>query len=265
MRLACVQSDVVFGDISANAEVICLSLGGYKKQGVDLVMYPEAFLTGYCYDSEEHALEAALPISGSENDLRWDKPVVDFITESVNKNDIMVVVGTIAKDERRLRNIAMLFEPGKPVRAYYKCHLPYMGVDRFVVPGDNIPVFDTRLGKIGMNICFDLRHPEPFRIMGMRGADLILLPTNWPDAPHTERDALCRARAVENKVFFASCNRTGDENGFEFRGRSGIYDFEGRELATAGTEDEVIIADLDLALSREKDNRCSGDGSHHYL
>ena len=252
MRLACVQESPIFGDIDPNAVMIASRLNTLKAQGIDLVLYPEAYLTGYCYDSAEQAMSVALPISGDENNISWNHPLVDKIAESVTQNDILLVVGTIAKDDKRLRNIAMLFEPGKPVCAYYKCHLPYMGVDRFVVPGYNIPVFETRLGNIGINICFDLRHPESFRIMGMNGADLILLPTNWPDAPHTERDALCRARAVENKIFFASCNRTGDENGFQFRGRSGIYDFEGRELALAKTGDEVIVADIDLTLAREK-------------
>jgi predicted amidohydrolase len=103
-----------------------------------------------------------------------------------------------------------------------------------------------------MLICFDVRFPEASRILALKGADIIVLPTNWPKGADISADILCIARAAENKVYVATCNRVGKEKGFEFIGKSKIIDSFGNVIASAGAEEETIIGDLDFSLSRTK-------------
>ena len=151
-----------------------------------------------------------------------------------------------------LYNGACLIEPTGKVSEYRKTHLPELGLDRFVSPGDSLPVFDTAIGKIGIAICFDLRPPEAVRCLALKGAEVIVVPTNWPEGAEFTPTHTIASRAHENRVFVAACNRVGVENGFTFIGRSGIWDVTGRVLASAGAGDDVIRADIDLAQAREK-------------
>jgi predicted amidohydrolase len=140
------------------------------------------------------------------------------------------------------------------VGKYRKTHLPHLGVDRFVAPGDApLDVYDTAIGRIGLNICFDVRFPEPARVLALNGADLIALPTNWPEGAESAPDYLVNARAIENRVTYVAVDREGAERGFRFIGRSKIVDYRGQTLAEASPDREAIIYDtLDLELARDK-------------
>jgi predicted amidohydrolase len=140
------------------------------------------------------------------------------------------------------------------MRRYVKTHLPELGYDKFVRGGDALPVFDTEFGRVGILICFDLRHPEAARCLALAGADLIVLPTNWPDGAEMAAEHIALVRAAENKVFLATCDRVGTENGTHFIGLSKIIDPYGRVLASAGDSEAIIEADIDLSRARDKRN-----------
>lgn len=242
IRIACVQSNVVFGDPSANTKKAIADLEFLKEQGVQLAVFPEAFLTGYCVECAEDARQIGIQASELE-DLR----------RACDRLDMMAVVGFAEREGDTLFNSAALLEPDCPPRVYRKSHLPELGLDKFVGQGKGpLQLFETRIGKIGVLICFDMRFPEATRMLALQGADLIVLPTNWPEGAEVSADHIAIARAAENRVFFATCNRVGEENGFRFIGRSKIVSPTGQVLAAAGGEEETIIADLDFALARQK-------------
>jgi len=243
MRIACVQSHVVFGDPVANAAKAVSHIADLKQRGVELVLFPEAFLTGYCVDSESEATRIAIDSQSV---------ALSMLREASEQYDVIVVAGYAEAEGDAVYNTAALFEPGQASRTYRKTHLPHLGLDRFVRAGDELPVFETRLGRIGILICFDQRPPEATRTMALQGADLIVLPTNWPVGAEVAAEHLSIARAAENRVFLATCNRVGEENGFTFIGRSKVVHPTGRLLAAAGAEEEVLIADLDFADARQK-------------
>jgi len=243
MRVAAVQSNVTFNDPIANAERAIAKLKGLKGDGVELAVFPEAYLTGYCVTSTEAAASIAIP--ASHESLRQLKQASEEL-------DMLVVVGFAEVDGENLYNSAALFEPGKDVRYYRKTHLPDLGLDKFVCPGDAIDVFETRLGKIGVLICFDLRPPEATRSLALQGAELVVLPTNWPVGAEVSADHIAIARAGENRVFVVTCNRVGEENGFRFIGRSKIVNPGGQVLAAGADEETVLVADLDLSVARQK-------------
>lgn len=253
MRLACVQTDVVFNDPQANLQVALQKIAEAKSQGTDLLVFPEAFLTGYCVDTPEQAQEIALRVHCDKDyEVTDAHPSIVALQSAAVENDLHLVFGTAGKDDYGLFNCALLAEPNGRLRRYVKTHLPCLGYDRFVDPGDDLPVFQTALGAVGILVCYDLRPPEAARVLALRGAELIVLPTNWPVRKGVSPSVMCPTRAIENKVFFASCNRIGEENGFSFRGESAIYDCNGTLLAEVATEDKIIYADLDLPQARNK-------------
>jgi predicted amidohydrolase len=118
--------------------------------------------------------------------------------------------------------------------------------------GSALPVFSTAIGNIGVLICYDIRFPEAARTLGLDGADIITLPTNWPEGAEVSPTYMVPARAAENRVFVVSTNRVGVENGFRFIGRSAIHDITGAPITAAAGEETVLIADIDVARARVK-------------
>lgn len=241
------QTNVVFGDAMANAREAVRMLEELKKEGVQLAVFPEAYLTGYAVDNSEQASDIAIRMEGE----LLAEPI-GLLRDACQRLGIIAIVGLAASDDNGLLNAAMLFEPGKSPRRYAKVHLPDMGLDKFVRPGNEMPVFDTAIGRIGILICFDMRPPEAARVLSLKGADIIVLPTNWPEGASVSSEHICIARAAENRVYFLTCNRVGTENGFTFIGRSKIIDPTGKVLAEAAYGPEVITADLDLEQARQK-------------
>jgi len=243
MRVACVQSNVIYGNPMANSSSAVARIEHLARQGVDLILFPECYLTGYCVDSAEEAGRIAIPN---------DHPAVRSIVDACAQAGLHCIVGYAGRDGEDVYNGACLIEPNGKVHEYRKTHLPELGLDKFVRPGKNLPVFETAIGRIGIAICFDLRPPEVVRCLALKGAELIAVPTNWPEGAEFAPAYISPVRANENRVFLAACNRIGTENGFRFIGRSGIWGVAGNPIAAAADGDEVIMADIDLALAREK-------------
>lgn len=243
IKVASVQSNVAFADPLGNASSAIGMLEGLRNEGVSLAVFPEAFLTGYCVSSHSEAESIAIPQSHK---------AIERLREASNRFGIIVVVGFAEIDQRFLHNSAVLLEPGKPPRFYRKTHLPELGLDRFVVPGRDLQVFETAIGRIGILICFDQRVPEAARVLSLAGAEIIVLPTNWPVGAETSAEHVCITRAAENRVFFITSNRVGDEAGFHFIGGSKIIAPTGRVLAAAGATETILIAEIDPAEARDK-------------
>jgi predicted amidohydrolase len=136
-------------------------------------------------------------------------------------------------------------------------HLPYLGVDRFATPGpDPAEVYDLAGMRVGVLICYDLRFPEAARMCALDGADLIALPTNWPEGVQFHPGIFAPARAAENHVYLLACDRVGTERGTTFIGRSILLDTNGKELARASdTEEEIIVGEVDWELARQTHHR----------
>ncbi len=253
MKIACAQLNVSFNDPNANADQVICQLGRLKQDGVDLVIFPEAFLTGYCVGSMAEAERIAIRVTvDAKGEVVESHESLERIRKFTNDLEVGCIVGFAGSTGSELYNGAILFEPGRTPRQYMKTHLPYLGYDRFAKTGNALDVFETKWGRIGILICFDARPPEAARTLALKGADLIVLPTNWPIGAEVSANHVGISRAAENKVFFASCNRVGVENGTQFIGLSKIIHCSGRVLAAAGADEEVIVAEIDLLEARQK-------------
>jgi predicted amidohydrolase len=173
---------------------------------------------------------------------------------------VYVVCGLLQRDGDLLRNAAVLVGPQGLIGTYWKTHLPFLGVDRFVTPGDELTVYDTPLGRIGVEICYDLRFPEVTRTLALKGADIVAHPTNFPVAARIQTELITVARAAENRIYLLTANRVGKERGGEFCGWSQIVDPFGTRLAEAGeTEETLLVAEVDIEKARDKDYVIPGE------
>ncbi|MFO0974887.1 MAG: carbon-nitrogen hydrolase family protein [Planctomycetaceae bacterium] len=245
MRIAGIQTDVVFKDISANLAKLDATVRDEVRQGTELTIFPECYSTGYCFDSLEEAMAFGESIPG---------PSTDRVARLCRELNTFVIFGMLELSGKDLFNAAVLIGPDGLIGSYRKVHLPYLGVDRFTTPGDRpFEVFTAGSVRIGMLICYDGGFPEAARVLAIRGADLIALPTNWPPGGAYMAEYSINSRAMENGIYFAAVNRVGTENGFSFIGKSRICNPTGATMtslddATAG----VLRADIDPAQARTK-------------
>jgi 5-aminopentanamidase len=244
ITIALAQIDIAFADRERNLAKMLEVLAQAAREGAKLVVYPEAALTGYCYESLNEAWPQGEPVPG---------PSTQRMAEACQRLGVHCIYGLLETDGNRLFNACALVGPTGVVGSYRKIHLPFLGVDRFTTPGDRpFAVHEAAGMKIGMHICYDGGFPEPARVMTLLGADLIVLPTNWP--PGAECMAACavNTRAMETNIYYAACDRVGDERGFHFIGQSKICDPRGRVLAEAGDSEQVLYAQIDVVFAREK-------------
>jgi len=229
----------VLGDPQTNREKIIAHIRSAAERDAKLVMFPECALTGYAYNS----LAEAVPFAE-----RIDGPSSEAIAEACRETGTHAVAGFIESDGDKFYNAAMLVGPNGVAGSYRKVHLPFIGIDRFLTPGDRqFNVFDLPFGKVGMNICYDISFPEAARVLKLMGAELIALITNWPEAAWRSPEFVANTRALENHLFYAATDRVGTEGGWKFIGRSKIVDCNGDTLAEAGVEDEeLLVAALDF-------------------
>ena len=104
-----------------------------------------------------------------------------------------------------------------------------------------------------MHICYDCNFPESARVMALLGADILVLPTNWPQGREKVVQYVINTRAYENKVHIVAANRVGQERGTKFIGNSKIVDAWGDTIVQASGDDEQIIyAEISLSEARQK-------------
>jgi predicted amidohydrolase len=240
-KIACVQMDVSIGQVEENRRRVIERLRTAAESGAELVIFPECALTGYCFESLEEAAPFAESINGGS---------ATALAAACTEAGAYAIVGFIEKEGSNYYNAAMIVGPGGAgvIGNYRKVHLPFLGVDRFLTPGDQqFRVFDLPFGRVGVNICYDASFPEAARALKLLGAELIILPTNWPTGAWRTPEFVLNARSCENHVNFAAANRCGVERGWEFIGRSKLIDVNGDTIAEATRSgEEILFAEIDL-------------------
>jgi predicted amidohydrolase len=251
MHVAVAQTQPRLGENDRNLEAGIARLEEAVAAGAELLVLPECAIPGYMFDSLEEAMPFAEEIPG---------PTTEALDAACRRLGAHVVCGVLERDGDVLYNAAVLVGPDGLIGSYRKTHLPFLGVDRFTTPGDELSVFDTPLGRIGLEICYDLRFPEVTRTLALRGADIVAHPTNFPMAAKVQTEVITRARAAENRIYLLTANRVGKERWGEFCGWSQIVDPFGKRLVEADeTEEKLLVADIDLEKARDKDYVIPGE------
>jgi predicted amidohydrolase len=251
MRVAVAQMEPKLAEKERNLDTALERLEEAAAAGAQLLVLPECAIPGYMFDSADEALPYAEEIPG---------PTTEAFERECARLGVHAITGLLERDGDTLYNAAILVGPDGLIGSYRKTHLPFLGVDRFVTPGDELKVFDTALGRIGLIICYDLRFPEVTRTLALQGADMVALPTNFPMAAKLQCDVIAPARAAENRVYLLVANRVGKERWGEFCGWSQIVDPYGTRLTEAGeTEEALLLADVELEKARDKDYVVPGE------
>ena len=245
VKIAAVQMDPKIMKKRENLDRILMEIKAATNNSADLIVFPECALTGYVFDSREEAIPFMETIPG---------PSTDELVAYCRELGVHVIVGLLEKDADKCFNTAVLIGPQGLVGKYRKNHLPFLGIDRFLDPGDKpFQVYSTPIGNIGIHICYDCNFPESARVMALQGADILALPTNWPDGRGKTAQYVVNTRAFENKVHLVAVDRVGIERGAKFLGHSKIVDAWGDTLVEADNEEErAIYAEVKLTDAREK-------------
>lgn len=246
-KIACVQMDCQISDKDSNLRQVRNRLQEAAGQGAQLVIFPECILTGYCFESKEEAWPLAETLPG---------PSTATLAQDCRQLKVWTVVGMLESrpDDGAMFNVCALVGPHGLAAVYRKIHLPYLGLDRFSTPGDRpFAVHDLGDLRLGMTICYDGSFPESARVLTLLGADLVVLPTNWPAGASRTAEVAVPTRALENHIYYAACNRIGEERGFGFIGRSQIVACDGSHLAQShNAEPAILYAQIDPQRARQK-------------
>jgi predicted amidohydrolase len=215
-------------------------------EGAELIVLPEMF---HCPYSKEYFVRYAEPSDG---------PVAQKLSTWAKNNGVWLIGGSIPEQSgERMYNTSLCYDSNvKLVAKHRKVHLFDINIENgikfmeseFFTPGKDITVFDTEFGQIGVAICFDIRFPEIFRAMAMRGARLIIVPAqfNTTTGPAHWENTI-RSRALDNQLFVAAASCARDESfSYIAYGHSAIADPWGRIIASADEKEAILHCSLDF-------------------
>lgn len=213
-----------------------------QAKGADLVVVPELANTGYNFESKEQAVQLAESVDNS--------PFLNFLSNQAKKLNLYIVSGFHEIDNNLLYNTSILIGPNGIIGKYRKIHLFMNEFDFFEKGNLGLPVYDIGICKVGMLICFDWFFPEVWRILALKGADIICHPSNLV-LPYAQQAV--PVHGMINKTFNITANRYGTERGVTFSGKSIISNPSGKTLAVAASnKDKVSIVDMDINQARNK-------------
>jgi len=242
LRAAGIQMNILPRDCEGNLGVAVDRITAAAAAGADLVCLPEMFPTGFDY---EYIGVRAEPLTG---------PFMTALTETARDAGIHLVCGSYPEREgEKIYNTAVLIGPGgRIIGKYRKIHLfPLMEENLYLSSGHEIPIFETDLGKLGIMICYDIRFPELARALALRGAEIILVPAEFPYPRLDHWKCLLKARAVENQCYIMAVNRVGTSGSARFFGNSSIYDPWGELIAGSGDDEAVVTGVIDTQVIEE--------------
>jgi deaminated glutathione amidase len=252
MRAAAVQMSSR-SDVGANRASADRLVRAAAADGAELIVLPEKWTA---MGTDEQLLAAAEPLEG---------PTLEWTRSLARELGVELVAGSFCEripGRDKLANTSVHVDARGELRAVYrKIHMFDVEVGGRAYresdledPGDEVVLSHTAAGvELGLSICYDLRFPELYRILAVRGARVLVVPAAFTLA--TTRDhweTLLRARAIENQAFVVAANQVGEHpGGNRSGGRSMIVDPWGVVLAQAPDREGHISAELDLARLQE--------------
>jgi predicted amidohydrolase len=250
VTVACAQLPLAIGDVDANRARARNAIELAAAAGAQVIVLPELCNSGYVFSGPDEARGLAETSTG---------PTVSEWQELAHRLGVLIVGGFCELDlQGRLRNSAAIVDPGGLQVVYHKAHL-WDRETLIFTPGDAGPaVVDTRFGRLGAMVCYDLEFPEWVRLAALAGTQLLCVPTNWPRSPRPAGErpmevVRAQASAAVNRMFIAVCDRVASERDIEWVGGSVVIDADGWPLTPSLTERPgQVAASCDLFEAQNK-------------
>ena len=235
LKLALVQMDCRLGRPHENLARIEELLREAAAGGSQLAVFPELCTTGYNLS----VIGKKIPSMA----LNLDSPEIKRLKDLCRDLCIYAVIPMALcgpEGQRPYNGLIFIDDKGRLIGTYAKCHL-YDQERNYFQPGNDFPVFDTPLGKIGCMICYDAGFPESARLLRLKGAELILCPSAWNARDKIPWDLNMAQRALENSCYLAAVNRFGREEDLYMAGWSQVTAPDGRVIVKMSEEKEGIL------------------------
>ena len=258
MNFSIIQMSMKAGDKDANVSKAEKMIDeAVEKYSANIVGLPELFTAEYFAQwIDRKYFSYAEPIPG---------PTTNRIAKKAKQHGIYIIAPIFeeARKGEYYNSAAMIAPDGRILGVYRKMHIPMgkipelgsWGYEKFYFrSGSDFPVFETKLGTIGIYICWDRHFPEGWRILTLKGADVIFVPVASMGKFLGETFSMeIKIMAYQNQCYVAAANRVGVEGELNFYGGSHIVDPIGNFIAgpASDKEEETLCATLDLDIVRQ--------------
>ncbi|MBS1691377.1 MAG: carbon-nitrogen hydrolase family protein [Actinobacteria bacterium] len=244
-------------DLEQNYAVITSLAEEARDRGVDLLVLPEAAIGGYLSSLGNHGDTVKTTTRSLPPAIRVDGPEIARVQQIVG--DLVIAIGfcELDADGETRYNAAAVLDGGTVYGTYRKVHQP-LGEGMSYSAGSTYGVFDTPVGRVGLQICYDKAFPEAARIMALDGAQIIASLSAWPAARTATAENLQDdrwtyrfnqfdvARALDNQVFWVASNQSGTFGSLRYVGNAKVVDPGGNILATTLLGGGMAVADVDI-------------------
>lgn len=245
-------------DLEQNYQTIADYVAKAREQGVEFLVFPEAAIGGYLSSLGNHGDTVKTTSRSLPPAITIDGPELARVQEIIG--DMVIAIGfcELAEDGETRYNAAAVLDGDRVYGTYRKVHQP-LGENMSYASGSGYGVFDTPVGRVGLQICYDKAFPEAARIMALDGAEVIASMSAWPAARTATAENLQddrwtyrfnlfdTARALDNQVFWVAANQSGTFGSLRYVGNAKIVDPGGNVLATTGLAEGLAVADVDIA------------------
>lgn len=251
MRIALIQQHAT-PDTDANVARGLAAFDEAASHGADLVAFAEL-----AFEWFHPQRPAGTDVRALAHDVPG--PIVTAFQQKAKQHGIVTVLNVFERDEHHTYDTSPVIDADGTLlgrtRMVHITDYPCFHEQGYYAPGDTgAPVYRTRVGTVGVAICYDRHYPEYMRALAVAGADLVVIPQagavgEWPEGLY---EAEMRVAAFQNGYFTALCNRVGREECLDFAGESFVCDPDGNVVARGPAgHDAIVYADVDLAQTTQ--------------
>ena len=244
-------------DLEQNYALIASLAKQARDESVDFMVLPEAAIGGYLSSLGNHGDTVKTTSKSLPPAIRVDGPEIARVQQIVG--DLVIAIGFCELDDdgETRYNAAAVLDGTQVYGTYRKVHQP-LGEGMSYSAGSDYGVFDTPVGRVGLQICYDKAFPEAARIMALKGAQIIASLSAWPAARTATAENLQddrwtyrfnlfdAARALDNQVFWIASNQSGTFGSLRYVGNAKVVDPGGNTLATTLLGSGMAVADVDV-------------------
>ena len=249
MKIALAQMQML-NDVEKNYQKSIRLVEKAAEQGAELICFPEIQLSPFFPQYAEADV--------SNYVMSMDSKYVKGICEACRLSRIYAAPNLYIEENGHKYDMSLLIDDeGKIIGKQKMVHIAqcekFYEQSYYTQSEEGFAVYDTKLGKIGIVVCFDRQYPESIRTESLDGAELIVIPTaNTTAEPSAMFQWEVKVQAFQNSVNIAMCNRVGHEGHMEFSGESIVTKYNGDTLKLAGREEGLILADIDMPGATKK-------------